>query len=1045
LLPGTYSVNEAVPPGWELSSATCSDGSNPAAIQLDPEETVTCTFLNRDRRGTIIIEKQTEPAGSTEVFTFDTSYAPGGFELSDGESNTSPKLLPGTYSVNEIVPDGSVLRSATCSDGSAPATIQLDPEETVTCTFVNEVPFGKIIVEKQTLPGGSTQVFRFEASYDPDGFGLSDGQSNQSQPLFPGTYSVAEVVPPGWQLTSARCSDGSAPAAIQLDPGETVTCTFVNASSPRGTIVVEKQTEPAGSSEVFRFSTSYDTDGFGLSDGQRNTSPQLPTGTYSVSEAVPDGWELSSATCSDGSAPAAIQLAPGETVTCTFVNRDRRGTVIVEKQTVPAGSGEVFTFEASYDTDGFELSDGQRNTSPQLPAGTYSVREVVPPGWELTTATCSDGSDPAAIQLDPEDTVTCTFVNTESELLFEASSVCIDDVPYIRWSVAPIGIDVQTVTVTLFDLDGNQLTIDEPPAGFGPNDQILYPGASVDPPDWPGWKLEDGEWVIDPTDARLRDGVRVLIEVNPSGEQVVSYPEATAACANPPDAPGPELEIEALLSVCQSETPYVSFVLTGDDIRPTYDSVSLSLYDVDGELVRSEAVPSLAELVIYPGATARPPDWPGWIVDEDGAWQPDPTDQQLANGGKFVLEVNGAEVDSEAFPAIPDGCDGPPDEEPEPPPVQGRIWPACQDGIPHLGYEVLLSNDDVDQLVVTIVDLDGNEIDRLEAQQVEGLIAYPGSSLDPRGWPGWKLAGDGWVSDPTTTRLRDGGTLIFDAGPGRSVAVAYPAVPAGCDTPSGPVPTTEPPTVSGTWRCVADPSAGFDYEVTVTDDDDASVVELRLLDEDGVLIEQQTGGLTGSIRLPPSLVEGATDQLVLTLELAVRTTGTIDVTVDAPNCEFVVVGDVIAILSDAEATSPVQCGSTFSYEALFFNSPPPEEDPTADEPDATFEVERVEARLGVPLRRMFPAGSELSKIEDGELRIPIESFELAPGEVRKEAVPVLADVDFGTVVVANLYLSAENSEGTASLFTLADSEPTIIRTPCADDGSTPAAVTGDNS
>ena len=64
-----------------------------------------------------------------------------------------------------------------------------------------------IVVEKQTLPDGDTQSFTFNASYDADGFSLVDGGQNDSGDLNPGTYSVSEIVPAGWDLKSAVCSD----------------------------------------------------------------------------------------------------------------------------------------------------------------------------------------------------------------------------------------------------------------------------------------------------------------------------------------------------------------------------------------------------------------------------------------------------------------------------------------------------------------------------------------------------------------------------------------------------------------------------------------------------------------------------------------------------------------------------------------------------------------------------------------------------------------------------------------------------------------------
>ena len=187
-----------------------------------------------------------------------------------------------------------------------------------------------------------------------------------------------------------------------------------------GNIIVRKETDPDGSTQLFTFSTSYSAD-FDLSDGQSNDSGPLAAtseaGTYSISETVPAGWDLTSATCDDGSPIGAIDLGPGETVTCTFNNTIQRGNIIVKKETDPDGSTQSFDFTSSYAPGAFSLTDGQQNDSgPLLPtseAGTYSVSETVPAGWDLTSATCDDGSPIGAINLQPDETVTCTFNNTQ--------------------------------------------------------------------------------------------------------------------------------------------------------------------------------------------------------------------------------------------------------------------------------------------------------------------------------------------------------------------------------------------------------------------------------------------------------------------------------------------------------------------------------------------------------------------------------------------------------------------------------------------------------
>jgi beta-propeller repeat-containing protein len=182
---------------------------------------------------------------------------------------------------------------------------------------------------------------------------------------------------------------------LSLDP---VTEPFVSTCGGSGTIVVRKQTLPAGSSQSFAFMTSYGP-GFSLSDGQSNTSGPLPAGPYSVSETVVAGWDAS-ASCSDGSPPSNIGLSAGETVTCTFVNT-KRGLARVVKTVngaAPSG-GQSFAFElrqgASATSAGTILESKSATAAnggvidfatTLVRATTYALCETVMPGWMTTLA-----------------------------------------------------------------------------------------------------------------------------------------------------------------------------------------------------------------------------------------------------------------------------------------------------------------------------------------------------------------------------------------------------------------------------------------------------------------------------------------------------------------------------------------------------------------------------------------------------------------------------------------------------------------------------------
>ena len=509
--PGTYSVSEGITSGWELVSATCDNGDPVSAITLVGDETVTCTFTNQ-QLSSIVVVKQTIPAGATESFTFNANYNASGFSLSDGQSNNSGALQPGTYSVSENVPAGWNLDSAVCDGGNTPANITLGNGELVTCTFTN-VQLGTIIVEKQTLPDGSTVSFDFEASYTGD-FSLSDGQENVVSGLAAGTYSVDEIVPAGWTNTDVTCTGGEDHNAISLSAGETVRCVFTNTQDgrieveknaipypvdeddsttfdfsgditatlgdggvagvdvapgsysvtegalsglweltgisctndasgqvgdtataqyvvspgetvrcvftntegapPPGTITIVKITDPATSTETFTFTGNGFDFSAELGHNDSSDTVTVAPGTYAVSEILEAGWDLTSVTCDDDDSTrngntAVINVAPEEDVTCTFTNT-QAAEIIVTKTTDPAGAPDVFSFEASWN-NGFELSDGGQHNSGALTPGSYSVAEVVPDGWELVSATCSNQDAPASITLAAGQVVTCDFLN----------------------------------------------------------------------------------------------------------------------------------------------------------------------------------------------------------------------------------------------------------------------------------------------------------------------------------------------------------------------------------------------------------------------------------------------------------------------------------------------------------------------------------------------------------------------------------------------------------------------------------------------------------
>jgi hypothetical protein len=485
LAPGSFAVTETVPAGWSLGAIVCdgdTDGGSvinlagaTVTIDLDPGEEIHCTFhdtaLPPPGEGTITIVKDAIPDGP-QSFSFTGDL--GAFALSDSsptnKSVTFTGLTPGSYDVTETVPAGWDLTGLTCSDpdsgttvdlGTATATIDLDDGEVVTCTFI-DVQRGSITIAKTALGSGSPPSFEFTGDFGA--FSLADGASTTFDDLVPGSYVVTETVPAGWMLAELSCDDpdggsglsiATATVTVDLDAGENITCTFVDAVP--ATLIVAKDAVPP-SPQDFVFASGFgpftlddavpdDGDAFGSSVTFTGLSP----GEVGIAEAVPSGWALTDIVCDDptadssvdpGTASAVARLSAGETVTCTFVNTLQaagEGTLTIVKQAFPQSAT---SFDFGGDLGLFSLVDdglgANSITVPSLAPGVYEVFETVPAGWSLGSISCDDPDEGSSVDLatatvlvdlDAGETVTCTFFDTEIPVELGTITIVKDSVP----------------------------------------------------------------------------------------------------------------------------------------------------------------------------------------------------------------------------------------------------------------------------------------------------------------------------------------------------------------------------------------------------------------------------------------------------------------------------------------------------------------------------------------------------------------------------------------------------------------------------------------
>jgi hypothetical protein len=260
---------------------------------------------DNEQLGEIIIHKEAS-FKSNRPFPFESTF-PGlaGFSLTDDGTGTDDSIsvgvLPGEYTVTEVVPEGWELDKINCSGNGTyqedlenrSVSITVSSEETMECIFHNKPKPGTIIVEKVTVPPGLTQYkFEFTHNIEPNGeFELTHDEGKTFNEVVPGQYTVTENDPSlvdKFTLIDLDCDDSddqgvdsetdmdAREATINLDPGETVTCVFTNEEEPPDAVTLASFTARAGfgaATLAWETGTEVDNAGFNL---YRAKSPAGP-------------------------------------------------------------------------------------------------------------------------------------------------------------------------------------------------------------------------------------------------------------------------------------------------------------------------------------------------------------------------------------------------------------------------------------------------------------------------------------------------------------------------------------------------------------------------------------------------------------------------------------------------------------------------------------------------------------------------------------------------------------------------------------------------
>ena len=474
-------------------------------LTINSGDKILCRFTNTRDTGTLIVRKEVinDNGGKRKAgeFSFKIGTSKGvGFDQDPtnpllGE-NRFEKYPTGTYSI--IEPEANTRGYATTYDNCDKIVVEKGKEAVCTITNDDVAPTLTVIKKVVNDNGGTATADDFnirlndkelkfeldpksEDKYTSTYISNPEVQSNIKYILEEidhsgykeGTWSCkpkkddgvgdARPIPTKEQVVSEQ-ADKVPSTSLTLSPGDDIVCTITNDDlAPKLTLVKEVNNKdlPEDLRKVKEDWTITATGPTTISgDGGVTSGADFKAGTYTLSETdnIPgftsaNGWSCKGATLQEGN---KITLKVGDVASCKIINESTYGKVVVEKQTTPDGSNSLFEFNPSWSETHFSLSDGQQHDSGWLVPGQYSVSEIVPTGWELTDIVCNDnnsGSSAAAgntanINLDANETVTCTFTNTQRPVTIVATKVVCDyekDLPNYGYG-APVNITENTAS-----------------------------------------------------------------------------------------------------------------------------------------------------------------------------------------------------------------------------------------------------------------------------------------------------------------------------------------------------------------------------------------------------------------------------------------------------------------------------------------------------------------------------------------------------------------------------------------------------------------------
>lgn len=160
-----------------------------------------------------------------------------------------------------------------------------------------------------------------------------------------------------------------------------------------------------------------------------------------------------------------------------------------------------------------------------------------------------------------------------------------------------------------------------------------------------------------------------------------------------------------------------------------------------------------------------------------------------------------------AYPPLPPANGGPA--------ISLEFRTACTGNVPYIEYAITpVGLEGQVSARLTFIDINGQTLEERIVNDLVGRTIYPGAAADSDGngtdWPGWVLFGGQWVQDTADAHLRQGLSILVEAGSTASTAVTYVPATAPCYGPSA---TASSP-LGGSNSVTAQGTTGSDGTIT---------------------------------------------------------------------------------------------------------------------------------------------------------------------------------------------------------------------------------------